>query len=385
MQKKYFLPIIVVPQFFCTSLWFAGNGVLDELISDFNLNSQALGHLTSAVQFGFILGTLVYATLMIADRYSPSKVFFFSSLLAAIFNLGMLWEGNSLFSLLGSRFLTGFFLAGIYPVGMKIAADYFKEGLGKSLSFLVGALVLGTALPHLLAGSTLFAQWKWVIITTSLLAMTGGIIIVWCVPDGPFRRPAQQMKLLRAFTIFKNVKLRKAAIGYFGHMWELYAFWAFVPVMILTFNDSHGVVLSTSLWSFIIIGIGSLGCVIGGITSERLGVKKTASGSLLISCICCLSSPVFFYQPSEIVFLLFLMLWGMAVIADSPLFSTLVAQYAEGPLKGSALTLVNCIGFAITIFSIQILNTLQSSFSNTWIYVVLAIGPAIGIRVLFRK
>ncbi|MBT8281492.1 MAG: MFS transporter [Muriicola sp.] len=385
MQKKKVLPIIVISQFFCTSLWFAGNGVLDELISDFDLNSQALGHLTSAVQFGFILGTLVYATLMIADRYSPSKVFFFSSLLAGIFNLGMLWEGNSLYSLLGSRFLTGFFLAGIYPVGMKIAADYFKEGLGRSLSFLVGALVLGTALPHLLAGSSLFAQWKWVIITTSLLSFAGGTLIVLKVPNGPFRSPAQQPKLLEAFTIFKNVKLRKAAIGYFGHMWELYAFWAFVPVMFKTYKDIHGGVLSTSLWSFIIIGIGSIGCVIGGLTSERFGVKKIASWSLLISCICCLSSPLFFYQPSAIVFLLFLMLWGMTVIADSPLFSTLVAQHAEGPLKGSALTLVNCIGFAITIFSIQILNTLQMSISHSMIYVTLAIGPVIGLSVLYKK
>ncbi|MFK8058066.1 MAG: MFS transporter, partial [Saprospiraceae bacterium] len=135
------LPVIVVAQFCCTSLWFAGNGVIDNLVLDFGLSPSALGHLTSAVQFGFIVGTLTFAILCIVDRFSPSKVFFFSALLGALFNLGVTWEGNSLASLLSFRFLTGFFLAGIYPVGMKIAADYFDKGLGKSLGFLVGALV----------------------------------------------------------------------------------------------------------------------------------------------------------------------------------------------------------------------------------------------------
>ncbi|MBT8285332.1 MAG: MFS transporter [Flavobacteriaceae bacterium] len=385
MQKKKVLPIIVLSQFFCTSLWFAGNGVLDELISDYNLKIQALGHLVSAVQFGFILGTLVFATLTIADRYSPSKVFFTSAVIAAIFNLGMLWEGNTLLTLVGSRFLTGFFLAGIYPVGMKIAADYFKEGLGRSLSFLVGALVLGTALPHLLADSSLFTQWKWVIISTSLFSFAGGVLVVFNLSDGPYRKSAQQLKLQAAFTIFQNQQLKKAALGYFGHMWELYAFWAFVPVMIKTYQELHQVILPISLWSFIIIAIGSVGCVIGGICSEHFGLKRIASWSLFISCLCCLLSPMFFYQPYTSVFLIFLLIWGMTVIADSPLFSTLVANHADGPLKGSALTLVNCIGFAITILSIQLLNSFQSSYPLTWIYMILGIGPIVGLWALNKK
>ena len=147
---KRILPIIVISQFCCTSLWFAGNGVMRDLVANFNLNQSALGHLTSAVQFGFISGTLVFALLTIADRYSPSKVFLFSALLGATCNVLMIGSYNNFSSLLLFRFLTGFFLAGIYPVGMKIAADYYDKGLGKSLGFLVGALVLGTALPHLL-------------------------------------------------------------------------------------------------------------------------------------------------------------------------------------------------------------------------------------------
>ncbi|MBT8267853.1 MAG: MFS transporter, partial [Flavobacteriaceae bacterium] len=174
-MKKLVLPVIIVSQFCCTSLWFAGNGVMEDLIDNFNMNASALGHLTSAVQFGFITGTLSFAILTIADRFPPSRVFFFSALLGALFNLGAIWEGNSLASILGLRFLTGFFLAGIYPVGMKIAADYFEKGLGISLGYLVGALVLGTAFPHLLNGISLELSWRSVLITTSILALFGGI------------------------------------------------------------------------------------------------------------------------------------------------------------------------------------------------------------------
>ncbi|MFT7452415.1 MAG: MFS family permease, partial [Patescibacteria group bacterium] len=147
-MSKYILPIIVIAQFCCTALWFAGNAVMGDLAINFNLPSSALGHLTSAVQFGFISGTLVFALLAIADRFSPSKVFGLCAFVGALFNLGAIHDGNTLWTLLSLRFMTGFCLAGIYPVGMKIAADYFEKGLGKSLGYLVGALVLGTAFPH---------------------------------------------------------------------------------------------------------------------------------------------------------------------------------------------------------------------------------------------
>ena len=167
MPQKRILLLIVISQFFCTSLWFAGNGVLDNLISEYGLSARALAYLTSSVQLGFIIGTLTYAVLTLADRYSPSRVFFVSALAAGCCNLGLLWEGNTLYTLVASRLGTGFFLAGIYPVGMKIAADYFEKGLGRSLSFLVGALVLGTALPHVLKGNLQPADWKYVVVITS--------------------------------------------------------------------------------------------------------------------------------------------------------------------------------------------------------------------------
>ncbi|MGB5377070.1 MFS transporter [Muriicola sp.] len=381
IQKKV-LPLIVIAQFLCTSLWFAGNGVLDNLVAEFGLTSGALGHLTTAVQFGFISGTLLFAFFTIADRYSPSRVFFFSALIGALCNLCLFWEGNTLWSLVIARYFTGFFLAGIYPVGMKIAADYFEKGLGRSLSFLVGALVLGTALPHLLKSSPVFENWKWVITATSAFSFLGGSLILLFVPDGPYRRAGNPFKLTALVSVMKNKKLKSAALGYFGHMWELYAFWAFVPILLKTYADMHNKDIQNSLWSFLIIAIGSIACVIGGLVSQRIGVKKTAFWSLLLSCVCCLLSPLFFYVPNESVFLGFLLCWGMVVISDSPLFSTMVANNAESALKGSALTLVNCIGFAITIVSIQLLNLAQNSFSPTLIYSFLALGPLLGLWAL---
>lgn len=382
-SNKSVLFIIVLAQFCCTSLWFAGNGVIEDLIRVFQLEQSALGHLTAAVQFGFISGTLSFALLTIADRFSPSKVFFVSAVVAALFNLGVLYGNNNLVSLLVFRFFTGFFLAGIYPVGMKIAADYFNKGLGKSLGFLVGALVLGTALPHLLKEVTQSFSWRYVIVVTSLLSVFGGILMVWLVPDGPYRKPSQQVDLLAFFKVFEHRKFRSAAFGYFGHMWELYAFWTFVPVMLKTYMNLHpSLSLNIPILSFSIIGIGGLACVIGGYLSLQLGTKRVAFTALLLSGICCLLSPLAFSMASPTLFLLFLFFWGMVVIADSPLFSTLVAQNATPEIKGTALTIVNCIGFAITIISIQLLTYLQSTLDTRYLYAVLVIGPLLGLIAL---
>jgi len=383
---KHILPVIVISQFCCTSLWFAGNGVMSDLVATFNLNNSALGHLTSAVQLGFIVGTLIFALLTIADRFSPSNVFFISALLAGLFNIIIIWRGNNLTSLLTLRFFTGFFLAGIYPVGMKIAADYYEKGLGKSLSFLVGALVIGTAFPHLLKGSTGGFSWRYVLITTTSLAVLGGLLMRTFVPDGPYRKPGQQLDLSAFFKVFRNDDFRSAAFGYFGHMWELYAFWAFVPFMLKTYKDLHpDFAFNIPVLSFLIIGIGGLACVVGGYFSQTAGTKRTAFIALLLSCGCCLLSPFMFTVNYEFLFVVFLLFWGMVVIADSPLFSTLVAQNASAHIKGTALTIVNCIGFSVTIISIQLINGMRDYTDSKYIYVILAIGPIMGLIALARK
>ena len=382
------LPVIVFSQFCCTSLWFAGNAVMPNLLNEFSLDPDALGHLTSAVQFGFITGTLCFAFLTIADRFSPSNVFFICVLMGAIFNLGALLQNNSLYTLILFRFLTGFSLAGIYPVGMKIAADYFDKGLGRSLGFLVGALVLGTAFPHLLREVSGQADWEWrsVILATSLLAVLGGLLIFLLVPNGPYRTGKQKPELSLFLKVFKNKKFRSAAFGYFGHMWELYAFWAFVPVILNYHQQIHsGSDFSIPLISFFIIGLGSIACIAGGYISEKLGVRKTAASALLLSGICCLLSPVIIMLESEIFLISFLIFWGLVVIADSPLFSTLVAKNASPESRGTALTIVNCLGFTITIFSIQLLNFLASGNTPVWIFSILALGPLFGLCGLYLK
>lgn len=385
-HSKLILPVIVISQFCCTSLWFAGNGVINDLVLNFELNESALGHLTSAVQFGFIIGTLIFAILTIADRFSPSKVFLISALLGSLFNLGVIWEGNTLMSLLLLRFFTGFFLAGIYPVGMKIAADYYKKGLGKSLGFLVGALVIGTAFPHLLKGITDIYPWKFVLIATSSLAVLGGLLIVIMVPDGPYRKPSKRTDLSAFFSVFKNREFRSVAFGYFGHMWELYAFWAFVPIILKKYSIEHPqAIFNIPIVSFLIIGIGGLACVISGYIAQTAGTKRTAFIALLLSCGCCLISPLIFASASESLFLGFLIFWGMVVIADSPLLSTLVAKNAPAETKGTALTIVNCIGFSITIISIQFITGMIELTDSNGIYTILAIGPILGLIALRKK
>lgn len=383
---RWILPVIVLSQFCCTSLWFAGNGVMNDLASNFHLNRNALSHLTSAVQLGFIAGTLVFAVLTIADRFSPSRVFFISAMVGASFNLGTILQDNGFVSLLGFRFLTGFFLAGIYPVGMKIAADYYQKGLGKSLGFLVGALVVGTAFPHLIKGFTGELPWRLVLILTSSIAAIGGLLMLIFVPDGPYRRSTQKLDLSASYKVFRNQNFRSAAFGYFGHMWELYAFWAFVPLMLTTYMKLHpGSKFNIPILSFLIIGLGGLGCVAGGYISQNLGTKKTASLALFMSCACCLLSPLAFITESETVLIGFLILWGLFVIADSPLFSTLVAQNALDEAKGTALTIVNCIGFSITIISIQLINTLSDSMNPKYIFMLLAFGPILGLFALYEN
>ncbi len=397
MTKRIILPIIVLSQFCCTSLWFAGNAIMSDLIIAFNLSTNSLSLLTSAVQFGFIIGTLIFAFLMIADRFSPSVVFFVCAVLGALCNYFTIFEGNDLANLLFFRFLTGFFLAGIYPVGMKIASDYYQKGLGKSLGYLVGALVIGTAFPHLLKSiqsldyiqnfQTLFS-WRLVIKLTSSIALFGGILMITFVPNRSIKS-AQKLKITSFFQIFKSANFRSAAFGYFGHMWELYTFWAFVPIILATYSKLHPEVnLNISFLSFLIIGLGSFACVIGGYLSEKFGTKKIAFLSLSLSALCCLVSPLIFYADSYFLLIAFLIFWGLVVIADSPLFSTLVAQSAIPELKGTALTITNCIGFAITIVSIQFINLLSDfpNFPNLinekYIFVFLALGPFLGLIAL---
>jgi MFS family permease len=376
------LPVIIGSQFAGTSLWFAGNAVLADLQREWGLPPEALGYTTSAVQLGFILGTLAFAFFAVSDRVSPRIVFFVCSLAGAAANLGVLALADGVWSLAAFRFLTGFFLAGIYPVGMKIASGWYRSDLGNALGFLVGALVVGTAFPHLLKGLGGTLPWETVLVAVSSVAALGGVLMLLLVPDGPYLARAAKFDPRALAVIFRSPRFRSSAFGYFGHMWELYAFWAFVPFAIAAHAvASGGRDLNVPLWAFAVIAVGFLGCAGGGLVSLRAGSARVAFVQLAASGTCCVISPILFYAPTP-VFLVFLLFWGVVVIGDSPQFSALNAQNAPRELVGSALTIANSIGFAITIGSIQLLNSLAAPASAALVFLALAPGPMLGLLAL---
>jgi MFS family permease len=366
------LPVIVISQFAGGSLWFAGNAVL----ADLALPATALGYITSAVQVGFIVGTLVFAFFALSDLFSPRLLFFLCSLAGALFNVASLAFGESLAAWVMLRFATGFFLAGIYPVGMKMAAGWYERDLGNALGFLVGALVLGTAFPHLLREMGQSLPWQAVTLGASATAVAGGLAMLAFVPDGPYLRQAATFDPRAFATIFRGRAFRASSFGYFGHMWELYAFWTFVPVVLAAHGEAR-----VPLWSFAVIAAGFIGCALGGLASLRAGSAPVAFAQLLASGLCCVLSPLAFAAPGP-AFLAFLLFWGIVVVGDSPQFSALNAASAPRNLVGSALTIANCIGFSITIGSIQLLNAALPMLGAQWLFLLLTPGPVLGLLAL---
>jgi MFS family permease len=382
---KRVLPVIVLSQFLCTSLWFAGNAVLPDLAKQLNIASGTLANLISAVQLGFITGTFIFALLGIADRFIATQVFFVCAILAAVFNTGITITLNET-GLLAFRFFTGFFLAGIYPVGIKIAADHYQKWLGQSLGLLVGALVLGTAFPHLLKSLNTHYPWQYVLFTTSLFSVLGGCIMWRFVPQGKYTAPYKKAAFNTILSGLKTRDFSPATLGYFGHMWELYTFWTFLPALILTFKIKNKLPeINISLWSFLIIASGAIACVLSGYLLQYFGTKRVAITALSLSCCCCLASPLFLSYANTAVLFIFLLFWAMVVIADSPLFSTLVAQNAPAEKKGTLLTITTCIGFLLTIISIQVFKILALIMHNDYIFLFLAIGPVLGLWAMFKK
>lgn len=378
----WILPVIILSQFAGTSLWFAGNAIIRDLPPEWQIDTQSVGLITSAVQLGFIVGTFVFALVALADRFSPRLIFFVCSLLGALTNLSMLAAVNNLSSLLAVRFLTGLFLAGIYPIGMKIAAGWYREGLGRALGFLVGALVVGTALPHLVRSLDFAAAWQTVILSVSSVSALGGLIVFLFVPDGPYLSVTKRLNFRALRMIFQVREVRASAFSYFGHMWELYTFWAFIPFILSAYGTMHpDEKFGASFWSFCIIAAGSIGCVVGGAVSQRIGSARVAFVQLFLSGLCCILSPLFSDLPFP-AFAFAMVLWGIVVVGDSPQFSALTAANSPRELVGSALTIANCIGFGITILSIELISWLTTVLEPSHIAMPLALGPLVGLVFL---
>lgn len=372
---KRILPILVLAQFAGTSLWFAVNAVMPDLQQQMGWPASAVGRLTSALQLGFIVGTLVFALLAIADRFSARRVFLFCALAGALCTLGALMRIASFTELLLWRAATGFFLAGIYPVGMKIASQWFPKGLGVALGWLVGALVLGSASAHGIRALSVELPWSTVMISVALLAAAGGLILFMVIPEPPnFTASTKKLEWQALASIWTDWRVRASVLGYFGHMWELYTFWVLVPLILATQLDGQ----SLSFAAFGVLGIGALGCIGGGWLAKRWGSARVATLQLSMSGICCLLAPWLMSAPL-IWFLLWLAVWGITAAGDSPQFSTLTASNAPKQAVGSVLTLTNCIGFALSIVSIELFTNLAQEQQLATLLPWLGIGPLLGI------
>ncbi len=375
---RHVLPVIVLAQFAGTSLWFAINAVMPDLQRQMGWPASDIGRLTSALQLGFIAGTLVFAVLTIADKYSSRLVFLICSLAGALCTLGALLQVESFSALLFWRACTGFFLAGIYPVGMKIAAQWFPKGLGVALGWLVGALVLGSASAHGIRAVSSELPWSTVMLSVACLAASGGLMLYALIPE-PAHKPAQAKHLQwqALATIWTDRRVRSSVLGYFGHMWELYTLWVLVPLILATRFDGT----QLSMAAFAVIGVGALGCILGGLMAQRWGSAKVASLQLCISGICCLLAPWLLNAPA-IWMMAWLIVWGITVAGDSPQFSTLTASNAPPQAVGSILTLTNCIGFGISIVSIELFTSLTATVALSALLPWLSIGPLLGLLAM---
>ena len=375
---RHVLPVLVAAQFAGTSLWFAVNAVMPDLQRELGWPATAVGTLTSALQFGFILGTLVFALLAIADRFSPRRVFLVCALAGAGCTVGAWAMVTSFPALLAWRFATGFFLAGIYPVGMKIASQWYTRGLGPALGLLIGALILGSASAHALRALGDALPWPSLMLGVAGLAAAGGVLLYGWLPDPPgavARVTTLQWRALAS--IATDARVRSSVLGYFGHMWELYTLWVLMPIILAT--RLQGTALSWA--AFWVLGAGALGCIVGGWLAPRWGSARVAAVQLATSGLCCLLAPWLMRAP-DALFYAWLLVWGITVSGDSPQFSTLTARNAPPQAVGSVLTLTNSIGFGISIVSILLFVELSAHVALGPLLTGLALGPALGLLAL---
>lgn len=383
LLKKHPLAVIVLAQLFGTSLWFSINGVAFNLAEQMGLTETGLGHLTLVVQLGFIIGTLLLAVTGLADRYPASHVFAVTALLGALSNALFIVIADTFSLALLFRFLTGLCLAGIYPIGMKLVVSWTPQYAGRALGWLVGMLTLGTALPHLLRAVTPGLNWQYTLLLASLLAVLAAGLIFLLGEGRELPRHSYGVSPLQGLAAWRNGDFRKISAGYFGHSWELYAFWTLVPFLVsreaLRLNlDQFWV----SWLAFGIIGFGLAGCVLGGRISRSLGSLSVARGMLVTSGLICLLYPFSGHLPPQLLLAL-LALWGFTVIADSPQFSALASANAPREHLGSALAMMNAIGFSLTLPAIALVTGFWPEM-ELWVLIFLLPGPVVGLWAMFK-
>ncbi len=376
------LAIIVVAQLLGVSLWFSANAAFDDLARAWSLTATDVGTLTVAVQVGFIAGTLVFAISGFADRHAASRIFAACALAGALANAAFAFLAHGLVDAAAYRFATGFALAGVYPLGMKLIVSWEPGRASEALAWLVGMFTFGTALPYLVRAAGASWPWQWVASASSVLAV-GAALAVFALGDGPHLPKGRAgLRWSAVLGVFRIPAYRASALAYFGHMWELYAMWTLTPFLLALVVRNEwpaATARELALASFAVIGLGGFGCIAGGFFSRRHGSARVAAAALAGSLACGLAFP--FVAGYGLAAVALLAAWGVAVITDSPQFSALSARACPPELVGSALAIQNSIGFAISIVSIQWAASLLAGW-GAWIAWLLVPGPLLGLVAL---
>ena len=384
------LVFVSIASLLAMSLWFSGTVVLPELRRFWDADLGLSSWLTMAVQIGFVAGGLLSAALNLPDRFSAIRVCVISSVAAAGVNaVFAVVAAQHITAALALRFLTGAFLAGVYPPAMKILAGWYREGRGTALGILVGALTVGSALPHgVRAAGDL--PWRAVVLSCSAFALAAAALFHWGVEEGPYSTPQQPLDLGQLKEVIRNRPLRLANLGYLGHMWELYSMWGWIALLLGASAGKSS--QSVAAASFLAIAIGAVGCVWAGHASDAAlspwastRVSQRANVTIVamaVSGACCLLAAAVFRNFWALAAVC--LVWGIAVVADSAQFSTLVSEVSDPRYVGTALTVQTVLGFLLTVFSIRAVGSIGSEYGWQWAAASMAIGPALGIIAMWR-